>query len=357
MESKKAVEQSPPPQALIMQMVMGAWITKVISEVTRLGVPDLVKQHGSMRAADMVTSGGIQAAPNALERVLRACASLGVFTEDASGKFGPTQLSETLTSDSPASLKKLVEAMGGPWYRCWAELLDAIKTGEPQARKVFGMEWWDYLFANPKELEDFGEAMKSNSLSSQRGVLENCDFKGVEKIADIGGGFGHLAIALLEKYPTLQAAVMDVPELIPIAQQRFPVKDHAIANRLEYVGGDMFDSVPPANVYIMKHIIHDWEDAKCIRLLENCRRNMQGDGRVICVDSVLPSMGSVGGMPAKLLDVNMLVFITGRERTQEQWSYLYRRAGFEIRSITPIYDNFGTSIVEGVKSPPIDSTT
>ena len=349
MESKTAVEQSLPPQAVIMQMAMGAWVTKVISEVTRLGVPDLVKQHGSMHAADMVTAGGIHAEPNALERVLRACASVGVFTEDATGKFGPTPLSEVLTLDSPASVKKLVEAMGGPWYRCWAELLDAVKTGEPQARKVFGMEWWDYLFANPKELEDFGEAMKSNSLNSLRGVLENCDFKGVAKVADIGGGFGHLAVALLEKYPTLQAAVMDVPALIPVAQERFPVKDRALANRLEYVGGDMFDSVPPANVYIMKHIIHDWEDEKCIQVLENCRRSMQGDGRVICVDSVLPPMGNVAGTPAKLLDINMLVFITGRERTEDQWSHLYRTAGFEIRSVTPIHDNFGTSIVEGVK--------
>src|SRR6266536_3603779 len=273
----------------------------------------------------------------------------GRFHRGRDGKVWPTQLSEVLTSDSPASVKKLVEALGGPWYRAWAELLEAVKTGEPQARKVFGMEWWDYLNANPKELEDFGEAMKSNSLNSLRGVLENCDFKGVGKIADIGGGFGHLAVALLEKYPTLQAAVMDVPDLIPVAQERFPVKDRAVANRLEYVAGDMFDSVPPANVYIMKHIIHDWEDEKCIQLLENCRRSMQGDGRVICVDSVLSPMGNVAGTPAKLLDINMLVFIAGRERTEDQWSHLYRTAGFEIRSVTPIHDNFGTSIVEGVK--------
>jgi len=304
-----------------------------------------------MHAAEMVRAGGMGAAPNALERLLRACASLGVFTEDATGKFGPTELSEVLTSDSPASVKKLVEAIGGPWYRGWAELLEAVKTGEPQARKVFGMEWWDYLNANLKELENFAEAMKSNSLNSLRGVLEKCDFVGVEKIADIGGGFGHLAVALLEKYPTLQAVVMDVPDLIPVAQERFPVSDRGISNRLEYVGGDMFNSVPPANVYIMKHVIHDWEDEQCIRLPENCQRSMQGDGRVICVDSVLPPMGNVAGTPAKLLDINMLVFIPGKERTEDQWSHLYRAAGFDIRSITPIHDNFGTSIVEGVKQP------
>jgi hypothetical protein len=351
MEPKTAAEQSP-PQAVIMQMAMGAWVTKVIAVVTRLGVPDLVKQRGSMSAAEMVTAGGIPAAPNALERILRASASLGVFTEDATGKFGATQLSEVLTADSPASVKKLVEAMGGPWYRAWTELLDAVMTGEPQARKVFGMKWWDYLNANPKELEDFGEAMKSNSLSSLRGVLENCDFSGTSKVADIGGGFGHLAVALLEKYSTLRAVVMDLPDLIPVAKERFPVLDPAVANRLEYVGGDMFDSVPPANDYIMKHIIHDWEDEKCVKLLENCYRNMQGNGRVICVDSVLPAMGNVSGTPAKLLDLNMLVFITGKERTEEQWNHLYRRAGFEIRRVTPIHDNFGTSVVEGVKQRP-----
>ncbi len=349
MESKRPVKQSPPAEAVIMQMVMGAWVTKVISEVTRLGVPDLVKQHGSMNAAEMVSTGGIQAEPNALERILRACASLGVFTEDVTGRFGATPLSDVLTSDSPVTVKKLVEAMGGPWYRGWAELLEAIKTGRPQIRRVFGMEWWDYLNANPKELEDFGEAMKSNSLNSLRGVLENCDFKGVEKVVDIGGGFGHLAVALLEKYPTLQAAVIDVPDLIALARERSQANDSAIANRLEYVAGDMFDSVPPADVYIMKHIIHDWEDEKCIQLLENCRCSMKGDGPVICVDSVLPPMGDVAGIPAKLLDINMLVFMPGRERTEDQWNHLFRTAGFEIRSVTPIHDNFGTSIVEGVK--------
>ena len=349
MESATSSAQAAPPQAVIMQMVMGAWVTKVISETTRLGVPDVLKKHGAMGAAEMVAIGGIPAVLDALERLLRACASLGVLTEDAQGKFGPTELSEVLTSDSPGSVKKLVESVGGPWYKGWTEFLEAIKTGKSQSHKVFGMEWWDYLNANPKELEDFGEAMKSNSHNSLRGVLEKCDFTGVGKIADIGGGFGHLAIALAEKYPGLEAIVMDVPELIPVAQERMPVNDPAVAAKLQYVGGDMFESVPPADVYIMKHIIHDWEDEKCIRLLQNCRRSMHGDGRVICVDSVLPPFGNTAGTPSKLLDLQMLVFVNGRERTEAQWNNLYRSSGLEVRSITPIQDNFGTSIVEGVK--------
>jgi predicted O-methyltransferase YrrM len=349
MQSAAVVEPALPPQAVMFQMISGAWVTKVVSEATRLGIPDLVKQHGPLRALELVTTYGIIAVPDALERLLRACASVGVFTEDAAGKFGPTELSEVLTSDSPVSLKKLVEAIGGSWYKGWTELFEAVRTGKPQARKVFGAEWWDYLNANPKELEDFGAAMQSASQNSLRGLLENCDFTGIETIADIGGGFGHLAIALLQKYPRLRATVMDVPDVVRIAPGRVPLNDATVADRLEYVGGDMFDSVPPAEVYVLKLIIHDWEDEKCIRLLANCRRSMRGNGRVICIDSVLPPMGNTSATSAKFRDLLMLVLITGRERTEAQWQQLYGAAGFEIRSITPMYDNHGMSMVEGIK--------
>ena len=181
-------------------------------------------------------------------------------------------------------------------------------------------------------------------------VLEMCDFSSASRVADIGGGFGHLALALAGKYPRLQATVMDRPEVVRVAREHLPIQDASVAARLHYEGGDMFASVPAANVYIMKHIIHDWEDAKCIRLLENCLRSMQGNGRVICVDTVLPPMGHDGGLPAKLLDIVMLTHITGKERTEQQWKSLYQAVGLRIRSITPIQDNFGTSIVEGVRA-------
>ena len=280
---------------------------------------------------------------------MRACAGAGVFTEDQSGKFGLNDVSDTLTTDSPVSVKKIVELFGGMIARVASELSTAVKSGQPQVKAVYGQEFWDYLNANPRELEEFGEAMKSNSLNSLRGVIERCDFTSASRVADIGGGFGHLALALLEKYPNLRATVLDRPEVANIAAQHLPVNDASVASRLDRVGGDMFELVPPADVYIMKHIIHDWDDERCILLLDNCRRNMQGDGRVICVDTVLPPMGDTAGSVAKLLDIVMLTFIPGKERTEQQWTELYRAAGLEIRGITPIQDNFGTSIVEGVK--------
>ena len=301
-----------------------------------------------MSAAELA-AGGIQAHADALERVMRACASVGLFTEAADGKFGRTGLSDVLASDSPVSVKVVAQGMGCTWLQCWTPLMDAIRTGEPQVRQMFGMEWWDYLKANPKEMEIFGEAMKSNSLNSLRGVLEHCDFAGVRKAVDVGGGFGHLVVALLEKYPNLRGVLLDAPELIPLARKSFPVSDPKIASRLEYTGGDMFASVPPADAYILKHIIHDWDDAHCLQLLRNCHKSMEGNGRLICVDSVLPPMGDTGATPAKFLDVSMMLAIRGKERTRKQWEELYAAAGFRITSVIPLRDNFGTSIVEGVK--------
>jgi ubiquinone/menaquinone biosynthesis C-methylase UbiE len=286
----------------------------------------------------------------ALQRVMRACASVGVFTEDADGKFGLTPLSEVLTTDSPVSVKAMAREAGGWWLKGFGPLGDVVRTGEPQAKQVCGMDsWWEFLNANPKELEAFGESMQSNSLASLRGVLEHGDFTGVKKLVDIGGGFGHLTIALLEKYRDLQGVVLDVPDLIPVAKKSLPVKDPQVAARLEYVGGDMFTSVPRADAYIMKHIIHDWDDERAHKLLTTCHKNLEPNGRLICVDAVLPPLGDTGAAPAKFMNILMLAMIRGKERTRKEWEALYSAAGFRVSRVTQLQDNVGTSIVEGVR--------
>jgi hypothetical protein len=254
-----------------------------------------------------------------------------------------------LTVDSPTSVKVIAQEIGGQWLRLWSELANGIHTGEPQSRRIYGMEWWDFLKANPDEMATFGEAMKSNSLNSLRGVLEKCDFTSVKKVVDVGGGFGHLVIALLQKYKHLNGVLVDVPDLIPIAKSNLPIEDPSVAARLEYVGANMFESVPTADAYVLKHIIHDWDDDHCLQLLRNCRESMNSDGVLICVDSVVPPMGDTSAAPAKLLDILMLLAIGGKERTKKQWEDLYGAAGFRIKSITPLQDNFGTSIIEGVR--------
>jgi 16S rRNA A1518/A1519 N6-dimethyltransferase RsmA/KsgA/DIM1 with predicted DNA glycosylase/AP lyase activity len=122
---------------------------------------------------------------------------------------------------------------------------------------LFGMESWDYCRSNPKEMEDFGETMKSNSINSTRGVLEFCDFSQSRKVVDVGGGFGHLAIALLKKYKHLQAVVLELPDLIPMVRQQMQGEDENVIQRVKLVGGNMFEEVPKADVYILKHIIYN----------------------------------------------------------------------------------------------------
>lgn len=348
MESAKTQTQTLPPQAVIMQIMMGGWIARAISDISRLNIPDMLKQQGARTAKELVAA-GVEANVDALERTIRACASVGVFTEDREGRFGPTPLSDALTSDSPASVKVLAEEVGGMWLKVLGGLGESIRTGEPQSRQIIGMEWWDYLRANPNDMERFGEAMKSESLNSLRGVLEKCDFSRTRKVVDVAGGFGHLVIALLEKYPEVRGVLLDIPDLIPVAKKSLPVSDPQIAARLEYVGADMFEFIPPADAYVLKHIIHDWDDEHSLRLLQNIHRSMEGDGVLYCVDTVVPPMGDTGATPAKLIDLLMMVAIRGKERTQQQWEDLYRAAGFRITSIAPLQDNFGTSIVAGAK--------
>ncbi len=341
-----------PPQAIVMQMVMGGWVSKAIASMSRFAIPDVLKKHGSLTAAGMITN-GVNANADALERMLRACASLGIFTESEDGHFGLTPLSEVMTSDHPGSIKGIVELFSASTSKVWCGLGDAVRTGEPQCANIMGADFWSYLQANPAELEDFGKAMQSNSHASLVGVLEKCDFSNSTKVIDVAGGFGHMIIALLEKYPHLKGALLDRPELIPVAKKKLPAPA-SVASRLEYFGGDMFQSVPPADTYIMKHIMHYWNDDQCVTILSNCAQAMlengQSGGRVICVDAVLPPMGNTEGLAGKLMDLNMLVFIPGKERTRAQWEEIYARAGLRIASVTPLADNFGTSIVEGRKA-------
>src|SRR5262249_28127581 len=241
MEPTNSATPTVPPEAAVMQMVMGGWIARAISDISRLNIPDVLKKQGPMSAAELVAS-GIAVNAGALERVMRSCASVGLFVEGADGRFGPTPLSDVLTTDSPRSVKVLAQEMGGLWLKLWTALADGMRTGERQSRQVVGMEWWDFLKANPQETVTFGEAMKSNSLNSMHGVLEKCDFSGVRKVVDVGGGFGHLVIALLQKYKNLKGVLLDVPDLIPIARKNLPITDASVAARIEYVGADMFES-------------------------------------------------------------------------------------------------------------------
>lgn len=340
-----AGQGGPPPPAAVMQMMMGAWTAQTISAVTRLHVPELLHKHGPLTARELTETHGVDARPDFLERALRVCASVGVFTEAADGRFGPTPLSEVLTPESPASVNAFVELIGGRWWKLIGALPEALRTGQSPAQALTGREPWTAGDADREE--QFGRAMRSR-VESTRGVLEHYDFTRARTVVDVGGGFGHLALAILQRYPGVRATVLDRPDVIAIARRHAAHEDAGVLERLTFVGGDMFVEVPPGDVYILKTIIHDWDDAHCVQVLQRCRAHLPADGRIVCADKVLPPMGDTGASGSKLLDMLMMVSLPGKERTEAEWRALYERAGLRVASIIVVNPRSGESLVEGV---------
>ena len=329
---------SPPPQSTVMQMMMAAWAAQTIATVARLGVADVLHDHGPLTARELTERHRVNARPDLLERALRACASVGVFTEAADGRFGPTPLSGVLVDGAPGSIRPFVDLIGGRWWRLFGGLGETVRTGE--VRK---------LPPDPDsgQTEKFGKAMKSR-IESTRGAVEHTDLSRARMVVDIGGGFGHLSIALLERYPHLRACVLDLPEVIEVAGRHAAAVDERVRARLSFVAGDMFADVPAADTYVVKTVMHDWDDASCVRMLKNCRARLAEGGRILGVDNVLPPMGDTGASGTKLLDMLMMLSLPGKERTEAEWHALYAAAGLRVASITPIQPRSVESIIEGI---------
>jgi len=335
-----------PPHAVLFEMLFGAWTAKILAEVVRLDVPDALA-GGALTADELVRTAGIRAHPVALHRALRACAALGLVTEDSVGRFGPTRLSALLTRDAPGTLKRFVEYSGGTLWKVWSGLPEGLATGASQARAQLGMDFFSYLQATPKALEEFGETLKAHSAVANKGVLERYDFGGIRSLVDVGAGYGPLTIAVLEKYPDIHGVVFDLREVIEAAPAQMPVKSESVARRLRYAAGDMFKDVPPADAFVLKLIMHDWDDASCATILANCCARLERGGRVICIDNVMPPLGDVSDVPQKLLDVNMMLLLPGKERTRVEWEGLYRGAGLAITAMVPVPDAFNMFVIEG----------
>ena len=328
---------SPPPQSTVMQMMMAAWSAQTVATVARLGVPDILQAHGALTARALIEQHGVDARPAMLERALRACASVGIVTESADGRFGPTALSAVLVEGAPGSIRSFVELIGGPWWALFGGLADTLRTGEPRTQS----------FATEQGgAERFGKAMRSR-VESTRGTVEHADLSRSRTIADVGGSLGHLAIALLERHPHLRACVLDLPEVVEVAERQAAGLAADIRARLSFVAGDMFVDVPAADTYFIKTVMHDWDDERCVRLLANCRSRLQGEGRIYGVDNVLPPMGDTGASGTKLLDMLMMLSLPGKERTEAEWQALYDAAGLRVAAITPINPRSVECIIEG----------
>jgi hypothetical protein len=228
------------------------------------------------------------------------------------------------------------------WHmRAWTEMPWSVETGRPTPEKVFGMSGFDWMAKNPDQAVNFNNAMTDLSMVHAPAIAAAYDFSGFAHLVDVGGGLGMLLAAILKRHPVLKATLCELPYVIE--QARTGPLLAPFAGRCEFAGGSFFESVASGgDAYIMKHILHDWDDEHCLTILKNIRRAITANGKLLVADYVVGSPNAPD--TAKLMDLEMLM-IGGKERTEPEWHALFREGGFELQRVVPT--PAGLSVIEG----------
>ena len=310
------------PEERIWNLLRGALGTRALAVAADLGVADALAE-GPRAAVDLAFELGVEA--DALQRMLRALASDGVFAEDAPGVFRNTDASEVLRRGG--GWDDFAHLFGGVWYRTIGEL-DA--SGAPAFPRLFGDDFWAWLRTHPEERAAFDRAMEQGK-EQRVERLAALEWHGDETVVDVGGGNGSLLVELLRSRPGLRGIVFDLPETVR--------DEEALGERIEFVAGDFFERVPVGDVYVLSTILHDWDDDRAAAILRTIREAAPKDARLLVIDAVVSPGNEPDGR--KWLDLLMLVLLGGRERDEAQWRALFEAGGF-----TPV--RFHESLIEAV---------
>jgi hypothetical protein len=325
----------------VFQLATGYIVSTALQAAVQLRLADLLG-NGARSTAELAGDCGVN--EDALYRVLRALASVGVFEEVAPRRFGLNPAAAMLRSDAPGSLYDMVRWISSPFHlRVYSEAMHSVKTGETAAKKAVGIEVFDY-FAKDEELSRvFNNAMTSFSGMVVPAALDAYDFSGIRVLVDVAGGHGGVLTGVLERHPAMRGILCDLDHVIAGARKR--VAAIGMPGRVECVTTDIFASVPEGgDAYLMKHIIHDWDDARAGLILRNIRKVLPQNGRVILLECVL----APGNAPdfGKILDLEMLLLPGGRERTADEFRALFAANGYELTKIVPTKSPL--SVIEAV---------
>lgn len=319
----------------------GYRVTQLLYVAVKLGIADLLA-GGPQTMEELAAASGAQT--DALYRALRVLASFGVFREVAPRRFALTPLAELLRTDHPHSLCAAILVQSEESYRAWGELLYSLQRGAPAFDRVFGMSYFDYLAQHAEASAVFSRNMSENTARSAAALVSAYAFPASGVVVDVGGGHGAFLATLLQAQPGLRGVLFDQPHVVEGAA---PTLEAAgVADRCVGVGGDFFmPPLPAGDIYLLRQVIHDWDDARSSAILRHCAQALTQDGKILVIEALIPSGNDPS--PAKLLDLQMLVMTGGRQRTEEEYRQLYATAGLKLLRILPTNTQF--SIVEGAR--------
>ena len=324
------------------RIMMSAALSRAIGTIAELGVADLI-QSGQPQPVEQLARASKTHGPS-LYRILRYLASHGLFRENEDRHFDHTPLSAALRTDAPGSYRAGAQLFHH-LFAGWDGLHHSIQTGEPGFNRVFGAPIFDYIQAHPEMGPIFDAGMTSLNCYETTAMLDAYDFTGIKVLADIGGGNGSLISAVLARYPNMQGILFDLGHVAGRAKEL--LKAAGLAERCIVIEGSFFESIPAgADAYLFRHIIHDWTDAQSTQILGNCRKVIPANGKLLIVDCVVPAGNAPS--PSKDMDIVMLTFPGGQERSEAQFRSLLKASGFALESITPT-----TTMISAVEAKPI----
>jgi hypothetical protein len=340
-------QPEPPPLTMLYQIATGHYFTQALLVAVKLRIAEHLAD-GPRQADDLARATDTHAP--SLRRVLRLLASVGVFEERADGAFALTPLGSALREGIAGSARSLVLLIAGERVQeSWRELEYCVRTGNPVYRKRGIDDPFKDIARTPEEEARFDQAMSEPTRIAAVAVAATYDFASLRSVVDVGGGNGALLIGILKAHPHLRGTVFDQPSVAERARKQ--IAESGLASRCDAVGGSFFEEVPEgADAYLIKHVIHDWEDERATRILQNIRHAMPDGGKLLLVEGVYPPRIEASPLArgAAANDVNMLVNTGGRQRSEQEFRALYAASGLALTRIVPT--PAGVSVIEGVKA-------
>ena len=337
----KPVEAGPSPVETILGMALGYLVSRSLHVATELGIADVLKDGPKSIEALSAATG---AHPASLRRLLRTLAAQGVFAEDDLGRFALTPPAALLQQGIMRDGVLLCgEVTGdGSWWNAVGALRHSIMTGEPAFNHQHGMGFFEYVGQRPECNLWFDRGLANFATAENPAIAGAYDYSQFEHIIDLGGGQGGFLAEILRRHPGVRGTLFDLPQVV---NNPVYLSEAQFAGRWATASGDFFKSVPTdGDAYILKRILHDWSDVQSLEILRSCRQAMSPRSRLLVVDAVVPAGNTPH--PSKVMDILMMVFAEGRERSEQEFADLFARAGFRLSGITPTQS--ALAIVEAV---------